>query len=484
MSVAYQTVIGLEIHTQLKTQSKMFCSCANIYGTEPNSETCPVCLGFPGALPAINQEAVGMAVRLGLALEAEITPESLFYRKHYFYPDLPKGFQITQGPRAVIERGKVVIAGDTSVRGNIEPITVGIERAHLEEDSGKSQHNDRYQASLVDLNRAGVPLLEIVSAPDLASPQEAYDYLKTMHQLVTSLGICDGNMEEGSFRCDANVSVRPLGQAHYGVRVEIKNLNSFRYVKQALEYEVKRHTQLYETGQTPAQETRGWDSQTNQTHSQRSKEAVMDYRYFPEPDLPPLVVTPQDIEDARRLLPELPQARAARYRRDYQLSEYDSEMLVSSPSFSEYFEALVAARVAPKSACTWMLGEMSRLLNEQNIDITALGLSPDRLSELIHLVDEGVVTRSSAKENVLPKLLGSDLSPKDIVAREDLVQVSDDTTIRALVEEVLSSSPQQLAQYRAGKLSLKGYFVGQVMKKGKGQLNAAAVNNLLDEILK
>ena len=484
MSVAYQTVIGLEIHAQLKTQSKMFCGCANIYGTEPNSQTCPVCLGLPGALPSINQDAVSMALCLGLALEANITPESFFYRKHYFYPDLPKGFQITQGPRAIIEQGKVVIAGDRSVRGTSAPITVGIERAHLEEDSGKSQHSDRQQASLVDLNRAGVPLLEIVSAPDLASPQEAFDYLKTMHQLVTSLDICDGNMEEGSFRCDANVSVRPQGQTHYGVRVEIKNLNSFRYVKHALEYEVQRHIQLYETGQTPTQETRGWNSDTNQTYSQRSKEAVMDYRYFPEPDLPPLVISSQDLENSRRRLPELPQARAARYRRDYQLSEYDSEMLVSSPSFSHYFEALILARVSPKSACTWMLGEISRILNEHDTNITSLGLSSERLAELIHLVDDGVVTRSSAKESILPKLLGSALSPKEIVAQDGLAQVSDSAAIQGLVQEVLSSSPQQLAQYRAGKLSLKGYFVGQVMKKGKGQLNAAVVNNLLDEMLK
>lgn len=482
MSVGYEAIVGLEIHVQLRTQSKMFCGCKNIYGAPPNSHTCPVCLGLPGALPSVNREAVRMAIRLGNALGATLQPRSLFYRKQYFYPDLPKGFQITQGPVAIVEAGSIEIPADPKVRST-PTVAVGIERAHLEEDSGKSTHSEALQASLVDLNRAGVPLLEIVSAPDLRSGQEASDYLKTMHQLVTFLGICDGNMEEGSFRCDANVSVRPQGTSAYGVRVEVKNLNSFKFVKQAIEYEIKRQTESCEAGKTLTQETRGWDSDKSITVSQRTKEAAVDYRYFPEPDLLPLCISKEDIAEALQNQEELPQARAQRYVASLGLSVYESDMLVSSKDFSLYFEALLQMGASAKSASTWILGELSREINTRGGTLADLNLAPERLASLIKLVDANTVSRTSAKDVILPLLLTSNDMPEIIVQREGLAQVSDPVVIRQMVQEVLDASPQQLEQYRSGKTNLKGYFVGQVMKRGKGQINAQIATEELDRLL-
>ena len=483
MKPGFEAVIGLEIHVQLLTRSKMFCACRNGYGGAPNSRTCPVCLGLPGALPVLNGEAVRMALALGLAVEGRIQERSVFYRKQYFYPDLPKGYQITQGPVAVVERGHVDIPGDPAVRGQAGPVRIGIERAHLEEDAGKSSHDLVPGQTHVDLNRAGVPLVEIVGAPDLRSAQEAYDYLKAVHRLVTFLGICDGNLEEGSFRCDANVSVRRTGDPAFGTRVEVKNINSFRFVRMALDHELTRQVELVEQGVPFQQETRGWDADQGVTRSQRSKEAAMDYRHFPEPDLPALVVTPEEIEAVRQALPELPEARHARFIAQYGLTDYEAGMLLQNRAFAGFFEAVAGASALPKQAANWMLGEVSRALNERGGDLARLPLAPAALAELLGLVEAGTINLNTAKEVVFPALLAGEGEPGKIVSSRGLAQVSDPEAIRALVRDTLAAHPGQLAQYRSGKESLRGFFVGQVMKAGQGRLNAQMINDALAQAL-
>jgi aspartyl-tRNA(Asn)/glutamyl-tRNA(Gln) amidotransferase subunit B len=479
MGAGFEAVIGLEVHVQLLTRSKMFCACANAYGGAPNTRTCPVCLGLPGSLPVINREAVRMAIALGLAVRGTLRGRSTFYRKQYFYPDLPKGYQITQGPVAVVEGGRLAIPGDPRVRGGAGPIEVGIERAHLEEDAGKSTHEPG--RTCVDLNRAGVPLLEIVGAPDLRSGQEAYDYLKAIHRLVTFLGICDGNLEEGSLRCDANVSVHRPGTP-FGTRVEVKNINSFRYVRQALDYEIGRQIALAERDEAFPPETRGWDADRGETFSQRSKEAAMDYRYFPEPDLPALVVAPAEVEEVRATLPELPEARFDRFQAQYGLSEFEAATLLQSRVFADYYEA-VAGAGHPRPAANWMLGEVSRTLNDRGLDIGTLGLPPAHLAELVALVEAGAITLKTAKEEVYPALLEGAGSPGAIVAARGLGQVSDAGAIEGLVRAVLAAHAGQVAQYHAGKANLRGFFVGQIMKAGKGQVNPQGVNDVLDRLL-
>lgn len=483
MKRAFETTIGLEVHIQLSTRSKLFCACRNGYGAPPNSHTCPVCLGLPGALPTLNGEAVRQAIALGLALGAQIHTHSTFYRKQYFYPDLPKGYQITQGPVALVEGGALEIPGDPGVREGAGPIRIRLERAHLEEDAGKSSHDLRPGASLVDLNRAGVPLLEVVGAPDLRSPQEASDFLKALHRLVVFLGICDGNLEEGSFRCDANVSLRRCGDPAFGTRVEVKNLNSFRFVKQALAHEMERQATLLEADRPVAQETRGWDAEAGETRPQRSKEAAMDYRYFPEPDLPALVVSEAEIAAIRAALPELPEARARRWRSSFGLGEEEASTLLQDRAFADYFEALAAASGHGKAASHWMLGEVSRVLNEREMGIGALPVAPEALAELIRLVESRQISFGTAKDQVFPALLAGEGSAGAIVVLKGLAQVSDRGAIEALVTEVLAAHPGPVAQFRAGKTGLQGFLVGQVLKAGGGKLDPQVVNEVLARAL-
>jgi len=482
MKLGFEAVIGLEVHVQLRTRSKMFCACRNEYGGLPNTCTCPICLGLPGALPALNHEAVAMGLRLSAALGAEVSPASAFYRKQYFYADLPKGYQITQGPVALVVGGSLPVPGDPVVRGSADPVPVRIERAHLEEDAGKSSHGAEPGLSWVDLNRAGVPLIEIVGAPDLRSPQEAQDWLKALHQLVTWIGICDGNMEEGSLRCDANVSVRRAGERAFGTRVEVKNLNSFRFVKQALQFEVERQIRALEAGEPLSPETRGFDPASGETRVQRTKERAMDYRTFPEPDLPLLEVTEAEVREAVAALPELPERRGHRFL-ELGLGSNEVANLLQSRAFADYFEALAKASGNAKAACSWMLGEVSRLLNASGQSIEAFGVSPERLGELVRLVLDQTLSLGTAKEEVLPALLAGEDRAAEIVARKGLAQVQDRTAILSLVQEVLSAHPAQVAQIRAGKDTLRGFLVGQVLKAGQGKVNARMVNEILAEEL-
>ena len=476
----YETVIGLEVHVQLTTNTKIFCSCSTEFGQTPNSQTCPVCLGLPGALPVLNRKAVEFAIKTGLATNCRIAPRSIFARKNYFYPDLPKGYQISQFELPVCEHGwlDIELEGGNSKR-------IGITRAHMEEDAGKLIHGDKPEAagsSLVDLNRACTPLLEIVSEPDMRSSEEAIAYLKKLHQIVVYLGVCDGNLEEGSFRCDANVSVRPYGQEAFGTRAELKNINSFRFIKQAIEYEVERQIDLIEGGGKVIQETRLFDSNTGMTQSMRGKEEAHDYRYFPDPDLVPLVISQEWIEQLRATLPELPDAKRARFVEELGLSTYDAEVLAADRALADYFDACVMLAKDAKTCANWIMGDVLRKLKETGESIADVPVSPQLLNGLVARIADNTISGKIAK-TVFEKMWQSGQTADQIIKAEGLKQVTDTSAIEGLVDEVIAANPDQVAEYLGGKDKLIGFFVGKVMQASQGKANPGMVNQLLKKKL-
>jgi aspartyl-tRNA(Asn)/glutamyl-tRNA(Gln) amidotransferase subunit B len=471
----WEVVIGLEIHAQLATQSKIFSGSPTAYGAPPNTQADLVDLAYPGVLPVLNARAVQMAVKFGLAVDATVARRSVFARKNYFYPDLPKGYQISQYELPVVARGSLnIMLDDGAVK------TVGITRAHLEEDAGKSLHEGLANASGIDLNRAGTPLLEIVSEPDMRSAKEAVAYMKKIHTLVRYLEICDGNMQEGSFRCDANVSVRPRGQEKFGTRAEIKNLNSFRFVEKAIQYEVARQVELIESGGKVVQETRLYDSDKDETRSMRSKEEANDYRYFPDPDLLPVEIDEPFIEAVRATLPELPDQKAARFARDFGLSAYDAGVLSASRELGAYFEAVVAG-ISPshaKLAANWVMGELSGALNRDSVDILHSHVNPQQLTGLLMRIADDTISGKIAKE-VFEAMWSEGKSADDIIEAKGLRQITDAGAIESVIDAVIAANPKQLADYRSGKDKLFGFFVGQVMKATGGKANPAQLNDLL-----
>jgi len=475
MMTDWEVVIGLEIHAQLATRSKIFSGAATAYGAPPNTQASLVDLAYPGVLPVLNAEAVRMAVKFGLAIGASIARRSIFARKNYFYPDLPKGYQISQYEHPVVSRGSLSVLLDDGTAK-----TIGVTRAHLEEDAGKSLHEGLANASGIDLNRAGTPLLEIVSEPDMRSAKEAVAYMKKIHTLVRYLEICDGNMQEGSFRCDANVSVRPRGQEKFGTRAEIKNLNSFRFVEKAIQYEVARQVELIESGGKVVQETRLYDSDKDETRSMRSKEEANDYRYFPDPDLLPVEIDDGFIATVRATLPELPDEKAARFARDLGLSAYDAGVLSASRELGAYFEAVLAdlGKAHAKLAANWVMGELSSALNRDNVEITASRVSPAALSGLLARIVDATISGKIAKD-VFEAMWAEGQGADDIIEKRGLKQITDSGAIEGVIDAVIAANPKQLADYRAGKDKLFGFFVGQVMKATEGKANPAQLNDLL-----
>ncbi len=474
----WEIVIGLEIHAQLATKSKIFSGAATAYGAAPNTQACAVDLGLPGVLPVLNAEAVRMAVMLGLATDSTVAPRSVFARKNYFYPDLPKGYQISQYELPIVHDGHLDI---TLEDGSVKRI--GITRAHLEEDAGKSLHEDFHGMSGIDLNRAGTPLLEIVSEPDLRSAKEAVAYMKSLHALVRYLGICDGNMQEGSFRCDANVSVRPKGEAKFGTRAEIKNLNSFRFIERAINYEVTRQIELIEGGGTVVQETRLYDPERNETRSMRAKEEANDYRYFPDPDLLPVELEPAYIEDVRQHLPELPAAKRQRFEAQYALNAYDADVLTAARELADYFEAVAGAVDDAKLAANWVMGDLSAALNKENLDIAESKVTATQLAGLLVRIKDNTISGKIAKEVFEALWTGEGTDADAIIDKRGLKQISGADALRPVVEKVIADNPGQVEQFKSGKDKLLGFFVGQVMKATKGQANPEEVNRLIKELI-
>lgn len=475
----YEPVIGLEVHAQLLTQSKIFCNCSTRFGEEPNTLTCPVCTGSPGSLPVLNKKVVEYTLRAALAAHCQIAPYSLFARKNYFYPDLPKGYQISQYELPLTVDGYIDIQIDSQKK------RIGIIRIHMEEDAGKLIHDlssEQGSHSYVDFNRTGVPLIEIVSAPDIRSSEEASAYLRKLRAILMFLDICDGNMEEGSFRCDANVSIRPTGQKTFGVKTEIKNINSFRNVQRALDFEIRRQTALLDQGEGVLQETRLWDAGKGVTISMRGKEEAHDYRYFPDPDLVPLLIDPKWIEEIRASLPELPEAKKERFIREYGIPEYDAEILTTSRSLANYYESCLGHYPRPKIVSNWIMSELLRELKKDDREIEECPVPALHLSEMLKLIDEGIISGKIAK-SVFEEMYQSGKRALEIVREKNLVQVSDSAEIERIVGEVLSANHEKVEAYRKGKEKLFGFFVGQVMKATQGKANPQMVNDLLKKKL-
>jgi aspartyl-tRNA(Asn)/glutamyl-tRNA(Gln) amidotransferase subunit B len=479
----WETVIGLEIHAQLATSSKIFSGASTAYGAEPNTQACAVDLGLPGVLPVLNTEVVNMAIKFGVSIGAEIGKRSVFDRKNYFYPDSPKGYQISQLELPIVGVGSINITLQDGPNEG-QPKTIGITRAHLEEDAGKSLHEAFPSHTGIDLNRAGTPLLEIVSDPDMRSAKEAVAYARKIHSLVRYLEICDGNMQEGSFRCDANVSVRPMGQTELGTRAELKNINSFRFLERAINYEVERQIELIEDGGTVAQETRLYDSDKHETRSMRSKEEANDYRYFPDPDLLPVIVTDEDIEIIRNNLPELPEQKCQRFISDLGLSDYNAELLTSSRELADYFEtALALAPDQSKLLVNWILGDLSGALNRSDLDIQSSPINAAMLVTLLQRISDNTISGKIAKE-VFEAMWQGEGSADSIIESRGLKQITDSSAIEGLIDEVIAANPNQVAEFQAGKEKMLGFFVGQIMKQSKGKANPGQVNQMLLDKLK
>jgi len=472
----FEAVIGLEVHAQLTTKSKMFCSCSTKFGAKPNSQVCPICMGLPGVLPVINRKAVEYALKLALALGCKINLKSIMARKNYFYPDLPKGYQISQYELPLAEGGAIEI----EVNGKKKKIR--LVRIHMEEDAGKLIHDEKQPYSYVDFNRTGVPLLEIVSKPDISSPQEAVAYLKTLRSIVRYLGICDGNMEEGSLRCDANVSVRPKGSKELGVKVELKNMNSFKHVERALAYEIKRQIGLLLEGKEVIQETRLYDEATQTTHPMRTKEEAHDYCYFPDPDLVEIQIEESLIDKLIKGLPELPNAKKERFIKEYQLTNYEANILTEEKTLADFFEEVVKYYPNSKAVSNFILTEVLRYLNRDNKDITETNLKPELLAELLQLVEKGTISITIAKQ-IFPEVYEKGIKPSKIVEERGLIQESSEEKLQKICKEVLEEHPKEVEKYKKGKKGVLGFFVGQVMKKTKGKANPKIVNKILSQLL-
>ena len=469
----WEVVIGLEIHVQLQTKTKIFSGASTEYGAAPNTQACDISIALPGVLPVMNRQAAFLAVKFGLGIGAQINQKSIFARKNYFYPDLPKGYQISQFELPIVDKGEIEIETQSGTK------TIGITRAHLEEDAGKSLHEDFHGMTGIDLNRAGTPLLEIVSEPDMRSAQEAVTYLKKIHNLVRYLGISDGNMQEGSFRCDANVSIRPKGQEEFGTRAELKNINSFRFVEKAIEYEVDRQIELVENGGKVIQETRLYDSDRDETRSMRSKEEAHDYRYFPDPDLPEMILDDSFIEQVRQSLPELPDQREDRFSTQYRLTEADAKTLVSDRDMADYFEDVCSKTTAEaKTVANWLNGELSAALNNSALEITTSPITSQRLADLLDRITDQTISGKIAKD-VFTLLWESEKSVDQIIEEKGLKQITDSGEIEAIVDQILNQSTDQVKQYQEGNQKVFGFFVGQVMKLSQGKANPKQVNELL-----
>ena len=479
----YEAVIGLETHCQLSTKSKIFCKCSTEFSSPPNTNICPICLGYPGVLPVLNQEVLQSAVKLGLALNAQITRYSKFDRKQYFYPDLPKNYQISQYDLPIVQNGHLDIELFDKKTGQVTYKTIGITRLHMEEDAGKLVHagSDRLSGStysLVDYNRAGVPLLEIVSEPDIRSGAEAAEYVQELRRLVRYLGIGDGNMQEGSLRCDVNISVRPVGTSKFGTKVEIKNMNSFSAIQKAIEYEIERQVEAIETGGTIVQETRLWEESSQRTISMRSKEGASDYRYFPEPDLPPFETSDEYLQKCLESLPQLPAQKRQRYQSELGLSAYDARVLADEKTVAEYFETTLSQGANPKLVANWITQDIAAYLNNNKISINEIALKPDTLAELVNFIEDKTISNKIGKD-ILPELLTKGGSVKEIVEKKGLVQISDLGEIEKIVLQVIAEHPAEVEKYRAGKTSMQGFFVGQVMKKSGGKADPKLTSEII-----